>query len=281
MAGAAKKKSDAAPRAGRVRVGVGGWIFEPWRGLFYPEGLPHKQELAFASRALTSIEVNATFYRGQTPATFEKWRDETPDDFVFALKGPRYAVNRRVLAEAGPAIERFFTTGLTRLGPKLGPINWQFAPTKRFDRDDVAAFLALLPKEADGLRLRHAVEARHESFRDPAFVDLARAHGVAIVVAGDSDYPLIADRTADFVYARVMGTAETRPRGYAPKALEAWAARARLWAEGGAPADLPTVAPAAKDGAPRDVFLYVISGAKRRNPAAAQALIARLGGGDR
>ncbi|RAI44051.1 hypothetical protein CH341_11210 [Rhodoplanes roseus] len=261
-----------------MRIGVGGWVFEPWRGTFYPDKLPQKQELAHAAGRLTSIEINGTFYGSQKPETFAKWHDETPADFVFALKGPRFATNRRVLAEAGASVERFLASGVTELKDKLGPINWQLAPTKTFDPADIDAFLALLPKSVEGRPIRHAIEARHDSFRDPEFVALARKHGVAIVVAGDAAYPQIADPTADFVYARIMGTQEHEPLGYAEAALDAWAERAKFWAAGKAPADLATVGPTKKAGAtPRDVFLYVISGAKPKNPAAALALIERVG----
>ncbi len=264
-------------RTGHIRVGIGGWTFAPWRdGTFYPEGLTQKRELEFASRALTSIEINGTYYGSQKPASFRKWRDETPEGFVFAVKGPRFATNRRELAQAGESVDRFFASGVTELGDKLGPINWQFAPTKKFDADDMAAFLELLPKTVDGVTVRHALEVRHDSFADPAFVALARKHGAAIVMAGDSKYPQIADATADFVYARIMGTQERYKAGYAPKALDDWAARARSWAGGHTPSDLQTVGKpvAAKS---RDVFLYVISGCKAANPAAAMALIERVG----
>jgi uncharacterized protein YecE (DUF72 family) len=260
---------------GRVRVGVGGWVFEPWRGSFYPDGLAQKRELEYASRHLTTIEINGTYYGSQKPASFRKWYEETPDDFVFSLKGPRFTTNRRVLAEAGESIDRFFGTGVLELRDKLGPINWQFAATKKFDADDVARFLALLPREIDGRPIRHALEVRHPSFADPAFVALAREHGTAVVVAGDSDFPLIADPTAPFVYARIMGTEADHPAGYAPAALDGWAARARTWAAGGTPDDLATVAEVPRASG-RDVFLYVISGAKDRNPHAAMALIERL-----
>jgi uncharacterized protein YecE (DUF72 family) len=264
------------PEAGRIRVGVGGWVFEPWRGAFFPAGLAQKDELRYASRRLTSIEINGTYYGSQKPASFRKWREETPEGFVFAVKGPRFATNRRVLAEAGESIERFFGSGVMELGDKLGPVNWQFMASKRFDPEDFAAFLALLPAEVEGRRVRHAVEVRHASFRAPEFVALARAHGVAVIVGADSEFPQIADVTAPFVYARIMGTREDEPAGYAPAALDAWAERARRWAAGGAPDDLETVAAPAEE-APRDVFLYVISGAKQRNPAAAMALIERIG----
>ena len=204
-----------ANAAGKIRIGVGGWTFEPWRGgAFFPKGLAQAKELAYAGSKLTSIEINGTYYGSQKPASFIKWRDETPDDFVFAVKGPRFATNRRVLGEAGELIERFFKTGVTELKSKLGPVNWQFATTKRFDAEDFAAFLSLLPKSVDGLAIRHAVEVRHESFKSPEFIALARAHGVAVVIAADCDYPQIADVTAPFVYARIMGATETEERGY-------------------------------------------------------------------
>ena len=264
--------------AGKVRVGIGGWTYEPWRGVFYPEGLAQKRELEYASRKLTSIEINGTYYGSQKPASFAKWHEETPDGFIFALKGPRFATNRRVLAEAGPSIERFFESGVMELKEKLGPINWQFMPTKKFDPDDFQGFLELLPKSVEGRQIRHAVEVRHDSFKTPAFISLARKHEVAIVVAADSDYPQIADITAPFVYARIMGTRETEAAGYARKSIDAWIERARLWAAGKMPSDLETVLPplsAKRNGC--EVFLYVISGFKVRNPAAAMAIIQRLG----
>jgi uncharacterized protein YecE (DUF72 family) len=263
------------PRA-KIRIGVGGWTYEPWRGAFYPKGLAQRRELEYASARLTSIEINGTYYGTQKRESFAKWRDETPDDFVFSLKGPRFATNRRILAEAGPSIDRFFASGVTDLKTKLGPINWQFATTKRFDPDDFAAFLKLLPSSVGGLAIRHAVEVRNDSFKTPEFVALARAHGVAVAVAGDSGYPQIADVTAPFVYARIMGTTEKEENGYSDAGLDLWAERARTWAAGGAPQGLTTVAPPQPDGPGREVFLYVISGFKEHNPAAAMALIERL-----
>lgn len=260
-----------------IRIGVGGWIYAPWRGVFYPAGLPHKRELEYASRKLTSIEIDSTFYRSQKPDSFARWHDETPGDFMFSLKGPRFVTNRRVLAEAGPSIERFFGTGVLRLGDKLGPINWQFMPTKKFDPDDFARFLALLPNSMDGKTIRHAVEVRHPSFRVPEFVALARAHQVAIVIAGDAKYPQIADPTAPFVYARIMGTQEAIEAGYAPDAVATWTHRAEAWAKGQVVDGLATVEKQTK-APPREVFLYVISGFKQRNPIAAMTLIGRLGG---
>ena len=247
-----------------IRVGVGGWTFEPWRGTFYPPGLRQADELQHASRALTAIEINGTFYGSQKPESFQKWHDETPDGFRFSLKGPRFAVNRRVLGEAGESIARFFGTGMDRLGDKLGPILWQFAGTKKFDRDDMAAFIALLPAKLGERPLRHALEVRHDSFRDPAFLALVRDHNCAAVFADADKYPSPLDATdpptADFVYARLQNCAEAEATGYPPAALDGWAAQARDWA--------------ADD---RDVYVFFISGAKVRAPAAAQALIERLG----
>ena len=262
---------------GRVRIGIGGWTYEPWRGRFYPSDLTQKRELEYASRKLTTIEINGTFYGTQRATSFEKWHDETPDDFVFALKAPRFATHRRVLAEAGDSIERFFSSGVLALKDKLGPINWQFAPTKQFDAEDFDGFLNLLPKQLDGRAIRHAVEVRHESFRHPEFISLAREHGVTVVVAGDSNYPQIADITGSFVYARIMGTVEEESLGYSGQALNTWAVRAKQWAAGGQPDDLRSVEQAAPKPTPRDVYLYVISGHKTSNPAAAMALIERIG----
>jgi uncharacterized protein YecE (DUF72 family) len=261
---------------GTIRIGVGGWTYEPWRGAFYPDGLPQKRELEFASRKLTSIEINGTFYGSQKPESFRRWRDETPDDFVFAVKGPRFTTNRRELATAGESIERFFGTGVLELGDKLGPVNWQFMGHKKFEPEDFAAFLALLPATVEGRTVRHAVEVRHASFRTPEFVDLARASGVAIVLAADGDFPQIADLTAPFAYLRIMGTKASEDLGYSGGDLDRWAARLRALAGGPAPEGLEAVGTPAADGE-RDVFLYVISGHKVRNPAAAMALIERVG----
>jgi uncharacterized protein YecE (DUF72 family) len=263
--------------ASKIRIGVGGWTYEPWRGTFYPTDLTHKRELEYASRRLTSIEINGTFYGAQKPETFDKWHDETPSDFVFSLKAPRFATNRKVLAEAGKSVERFFSSGVMNLKDKLGPINWQLSPTKRFEPEDVRAFLGLLPDEIDGRSLRHVIEVRHESFRTSEFVALAREHGVAVVIAGDSDYPQIADPTASFVYARIMGTREGVEDGYPAGELDRWAARAKAWAVGEPAEGLDLVGPSRGDGQPRDVYLYVISGHKVGNPAAAMALIERVG----
>lgn len=242
-----------------VYVGIGGWNFAPWRGSFYPEGLPQAQELHHASRELTSIEINSTFYRLQKPATFQKWRDETPPGFVFSLKAPRFVTLRQTLAEAGSSIKRFLGSGPLELGDKLGAINWQLDPAKPFDAKDVAAFLELLPRKLEGRALRHAIEARHESFDCEEFITIVREHEVAVVEAGDSKYPRIQARTAPFSYLRVMGTKAGLAKGYAPAPLKRWRDHARTLA---------------RDG---DVFFYFISGAKQRNPQAARALLAALG----
>jgi uncharacterized protein YecE (DUF72 family) len=263
--------------SGTIRIGIGGWTYEPWRGTFYPDKLTQKRELEYASRKLPSIEINGTFYGSQKPETFAKWRDETPDDFVFSLKAPRFATNRSVLAEAGNTITRFFAGGVMELKDKLGPINWQLLPTKEFDPPDIEAFLKLLPKEIAGRPLRHVMEVRHESFRSADFVALAREHGVAVVIAGDSSYPQIADITASFVYVRIMGTKQTAELGYSDAALDLWAARAQAWASGATVEGVDCVEPGSADGKARDVYLYVISGHKVRNPAAAMSLLRRLG----
>ena len=262
--------------AGKIRIGVGGWTFEPWRGPFYPEKHPQKRELEYASRQLTSIEINGTYYGSQKPESFAKWHDETPEDFVFSLKAPRFATNRRVLAEAGQSIERFFKSGVLELKDKLGPINWQFATTKKLDLQDFEQFLKLLPSSVEGRRILHALEVRHDSFRDPDFIALAKSHAVAIVMAGDSDYPQIADATAPFVYARIMGTKEKERLGYSKPDLDQWAARAKAWAQGKKVTELAMADSKAATPPPRDVFLYVISGHKEKNPAAAMALIERV-----
>jgi uncharacterized protein YecE (DUF72 family) len=264
--------------AGRIRVGVGGWVFEPWRGVFYPPGLRQADELGYMSRHVTAIEINATYYSTQKPESWRRWRSETPDDFVFAVKGSRFVTNRRELASAGESITRYVEQGLTELGPKLGPIFWQFAPTKKFDAADFGAFLELLPKAADGVALRHAVEVRHDSFRSPDFIALLRRFDVPVIYADHASYPGIADQTGGFVYARLQTGSDEVETAYPAAELDAWAGRLETWAGGGGPQDLDYVAPGTPAQAqPREVFAFIIHEGKVRAPAAAQAIIGRLG----
>ena len=245
----------------RIRVGVGGWTYEPWRNNFYPEGLAQGRELEYASRKLTAIEVNGTYYSTFKPATFAKWRGETPEGFMFSLKANRFATNRKLLATAGESIERFVGSGIGELGDKLGPIVWQFMPTKQFVPDDFEAFLALLPRAVGGRALRHALDVRHQSFDTPEFLALARKYGCVAVHTDSEKFPAIADAQAPFAYIRLMRSEAAIPTGYPPAVLDQWAAGARVW-ERGDPA--------------RDVFVYFINGAKERAPAAAMALLERL-----
>jgi uncharacterized protein YecE (DUF72 family) len=255
---------------------VGGWSYEPWCGTFYPDDLPAKRQLEYASRRLTTIEINATFYRTQTPASFQKWAAETPDDFVFAVKAHRMATTRKTPAEMRDSIDWFLNSGVLELGDKLGPVNWQFPPFRRFDAAYFHAFLGLLPHERAGRGLRHAVEVRHLGFQTPEFVDLLREHDVAVVFTDAEDWPTIPDPTSDFVYARLQRTKEDVETGYTPEELDYGAAAMKAWAEGGAPPAIPPVSSRPAPAAPRDVFVFMISGAKVRAPAAAQALLARL-----
>lgn len=262
--------------AGAIRIGIGGWTYAPWRETFYPPEVKVKDELSYAASQLTSLEINGTFYRGQKPETFVKWREAVPEGFVYAVKAPRYATSRKVLAEGAESVERFTTGGLTELAPALGPILWQLPDSHRFDPDDLGAFLDLLPHEANGLRLRHAVELRHDSFLVPEVVEICRRHGVAIVWAMDSKYPEIADPTADFVYVRMMGTRPHEPLGYSGDELDVRATDLRTLAAGRVPSGVPLLAGEPEE-VPRDVFAYVISGHKAVNPATARALIERIG----
>lgn len=247
-----------------IRVGVGGWTFEPWRDNFFPKGLPHSQELRYASRQLTAIEVNGTYYSTFKPATFAKWRGETPEGFVFSLKANRFATNRRELAGAGESIQRFVGSGIGELGDKLGPIVWQFMPTKEFDPQDFEAFLSLLPRQVDGRALRHVLDVRHESFATPEYLALARRYGCVTVHTDSDKFPNIADGQAPFAYLRLMRSRSELATGYTPAELDQWADGARAWAGG---------------SNPREAFVFFINGAKERAPAAALELIRRVGPG--
>lgn len=245
-----------------IYVGIGGWTYEPWRGVFYPEKLNQKHELKYAATHLSSLEINGTYYSTFKPDSWMKWRDETPDGFIFAVKASRYCTNRKVLSDGKESFDRFLDQGLTALGDKLGPINWQFMATKKFDPEDFEGFLKLLPREKDGLRLRHALEVRNLSFDTQQFYDLAAKYGAAIVYAIDDEapeWPRIDQPTADFTYARLMSSREDEPTGMTSTELDAVADQTKAWAKRG------------------EVFAYFIAGAKVRNPAAAQALIARVG----
>jgi uncharacterized protein YecE (DUF72 family) len=268
---------NAASKSG-IRVGIGGWNFAPWRSNFYPAGLVQKRELEFASRRLTAIEINGTFYSAQKPATYAKWRAETPAGFMFSLKAPGHITGRRVLADTGSAIDAFVFGGLAEFGDRLGPILWQLPPYKAFDRADLAAFLDQLPRSLDAYPLRHVLEVRHASFLSAEYVELARKYRVPTVFTDSPKYPSLADVSGDFVYARLMRSDAKIETGYAAADLDRWAARAREWSAGRQPEDLSCVMPAQPAKVqPRDVFINFISAAKERNPAAAMALISRLG----
>lgn len=257
-----------------IRTGIGGWVYPDWRkGTFYPEGLAQKRELEWASRQLGAIEINGTYHSLQKPESFRKWREATPEGFKFAVKGSSYVTNRKVLASAGDSLGKFFAQGIEELGNRLGPILWQLMGTKKFDAEDIAAFFALLPKEHEGLPLRHALEIGHESFACTQFVDLCRDAGVAIVWCEQEGRTLIADRTADFAYMRCKNAQDAEPAGYPPAELDRIAALCRAWSHGEAPAGLPYAGnPASSEGRAGDVFCFMIAGAKHRNPAAAMAL---------
>lgn len=241
-----------------IRVGIGGWTFEPWRGVFYPDGLRQKDELAYAASKLTAIEINGTYYSSFKPASFAGWAKAAPDGFKYAVKASRFCTNRKVLADGKESIAKFLNQGIAELGDRLGPILWQFMATKKFDEGDFTGFLDLLPDNLDGLPLRHALEVRHESFVDPAFYALAKSRNAAIVFADHPEFPRIDEPTADFAYARLMGTQEDIASGYDDGALDGWAKAAKGWAKRG------------------DTYIFMISGAKVRAPAAAMALIDRL-----
>lgn len=244
---------------GKIRIGIGGWSFEPWRGVFYPAGLRQKDEMAYAVSQMTAIEINGTYYSTQSRKSFATWAAAAPAGFEYSAKASRYCTNRKILAEAGPSVEKYMGQGLDELGDKLGPIVWQFAATKKFDAGDFGAFLDLLPAKLEGRKLRHALDVRNASFDNPAFLEMAQNKGMAIVHSDHPEYPLIEAETADFVYARVMKAQEDIEQGYSDVELDKWAATAKSWAAEG-----------------RDVYLFFISGAKIRNPAAARALLSRL-----
>ena len=263
------------PAIDRIRVGIGGWTYAPWRDNFYPKGLVQRRELEYASRRVSAIEINGTYYGTQQPATYARWRDEAPEGFLFSAKAPRRIMQSRALAKTGRQVEDF-VGGIAALGPKLGPLVWQFDAGTTLAPDAFEAFCALLPAEAGGVPLRHVLDVRDAGFVDAGFIALARRHGFATVYTDSPEHPSFADVTADFVYARLMRARAAVATGYPPAELEAWAARARTWAAGGTPGDLPRIAADAPKAAPRDVFVFFISAAKERNPAAAMALIERL-----
>ena len=240
---------------GKIRIGIGGWTYPPWRGTFYPAKLPQSKELEYASHALTAIEINATFYGRQKPKSWEAWEKVAPEGFQFAIKGSRFCVMRSKLAETGEGLNGFFAQGFSALGPKLGPILWQFASRRKFDRDDIAAFIDLLPEKLDGISLRHAIEPRHDSFNDDKFFELCRARNIAVVFEDSDEYPCVEADTADFAYARLQRMSEDVEAGYGDAALDGFAARARKWAKND-----------------RDAYIFMINGAKVRAPAAALAL---------
>jgi uncharacterized protein YecE (DUF72 family) len=263
-------------KSGEIRCGIGGWTFEPWRGVFYPEGLRQADELAYAASKLTAIEINGTYYSSFKPDSWAKWRAATPDGFRFAVKASRFCTNRKVLAEAGESMSKFLNQGLSELGDRLGPILWQFANTKKFDAGDFEGFLKLLPDKQDGLPLAHVLEVRHASFLDPAFVALARKYGASVCLADHHSYPMIPDVTGDVVYARLQTGSDDVETAYAPADLDLWTGRFKTYAAGGLPGDLPAVDeghPAPES--PRDVYAFVIHEGKVRAPAAAMALIQR------
>lgn len=277
MDGLTLAPADAGvPAVDGIRVGIGGWVFPPWRGRFYPKGLVQRRELEYASRQLSAIEINGTYYGTQTPAVYAGWREQTPPGFVFTAKAPKRTTQARALERTGPQVEDF-VGGIAALEDRLGALVWQFDAGTRIDRDAFAAFLGLLPREAGGRPLRHVLDVRDRGFVDAGFVELARRHGMATVYTDSDEHPNVADPTADFVYARLMRSRAHVASGYPADELAAWAARARTWARGGTPGDLPLLAPPAAGAARRDVFVFFISAAKERNPAAAVGLLRLLG----
>ncbi|MEB0013205.1 DUF72 domain-containing protein [Glaciimonas sp. Cout2] len=262
-----------------IRVGIGGWTYAPWRDNFYPAGLAHAHELEYASRQVTAIEINGTYYSTQKPATFARWAAETPDGFLFSVKAPRYSTNRRILADAGESVERFIQSGIAELGEKLGPVLWQLPPTKHCDIADITAFVSLLPNKIDGIKLRHVLDVRHDSFMIPDFFKLMRKYKIASVFTDSRDYPSFADFSTDFVYARLMCSQSEIKSGYSPESLDTWATRFNKLAVGSSAVDqdvFPRITPQTKQDVARDVFVFFINGAKERAPAGAIALLERL-----
>ena len=266
-------RPHAAPA---IRVGIGGWTYAPWRDNFYPPKLVQRRELEYASRQLRAIEINGTYYGAQKPATYAKWAAETPEGFVFSLKAPRYVTEGKQLADVGKGVSGFVHGGLAEMGDRLGPILWQLPPSRPFDADDLGAFLDCLPRELNGQPLRHVLEVRHASFLSETYVELARCHRVPTVFTDSPNYPSLADLTGDFSYARLMRSADDIPSGYASAELDRWANHARDWSAGKDIAALPHVGALQTKAKPRDVFVFFISAAKHRNPAAAMALQKRI-----
>jgi uncharacterized protein YecE (DUF72 family) len=289
-----------AKQLGDIRIGISGWNYAGWRGVFYPPKLPHKRELDHASRAFRSIEINGTHYSLQQPEDFARWAAETPENFVFAVKGSRYITHMLKLRNPEAGLANFFAQGLLRLGPKLGPILWQFPPNFRFDPERIEPFLAALPHDTEAAlklarrhdhrvagrtwlridrkrKLRHAMEIRHESFVDGRFVALLRKYGVALVCADTVDWPLLMDVTSDFIYCRLHGSEQLYASGYDAKAIRGWAKRVAAWAQGSEAPDGKRASdrPAPKR-ARRDVFVYFDNDAKVRAPFDAQALVEQV-----
>ncbi|MGO1068653.1 DUF72 domain-containing protein [Lysobacter sp. CA199] len=260
-----------------IRSGIGGWTFVPWRDNFYPKGLVQRRELEYASHQLSSIEINGTFYSAQKPATYAKWAADTPEHFMFSLKAPGRITQAGALAKANSGAKAFIDGGLGEFGERLGPILWQLAPSRRFDPDDLAPFLDALPRTLDGRPLKHVLEVRHSSFLDPAYLRLARERRIATVFTDSDEYPSMADITGDFVYARLMRARANVATGYPEVELDAWARRARAWARGEDNPELPHAGEPLPPATPREVFVYFISAAKERNPAASMRLLQKLG----
>jgi uncharacterized protein YecE (DUF72 family) len=287
---------------GDIRIGISGWTYPPWRGVFYPPGLPHRRELEFAASRMNSVEINGSFYSLQRPSSYRSWFEQTPDDFVFAVKGGRFITHMKKLADVDTPLANFFGSGVLGLEHKLGPLLWQLPPMLGFDADRLAAFFGRLPRttgEAAHLAerhdarlrhgavtttnadrpLRHALEVRHRSYETPSFVELLREHDIALVVADTAGkWPFLEDVTSDFVYVRLHGSVELYVSGYDDPGLDCWAGRVRAWAAGGSLADARAVGPPAEyDPAGRDVYVYFDNDVKVRAPFDAMGLATRVG----